>query len=247
MWIRFLLLVSAFILLHFGLVFGAEKVKLSSVEWPPYSGEKLPEGGASVKVVKAAFAAMGYEVVVEFYPWQRAVDMAKQGKTAGYFPEYYAQHIEKEFIFSERIGNSPLGFIESVKSPITWSTLNDLKGKIIGVVSGYVNTEDLDSMIASGTLTSDQSPNDETLIRKVAAGRINVAVMDRYVFEYLLANNPTLASSKGLVRFNERLLDEKGIFICFPRNPEGEKLVKIFNEGIKRIDLNSIMKQYFEK
>lgn len=222
-------------------VFGAEIIKLSSLEWPPYTGENLPEGGASLKVAKAAFAAMGYDLVVEFYPWQRAVDMAKQGQTAGYFPEYHSADIEKEFIFSSRMGDSPLGLIEPAGSKTAWSSLADLKSKTIGVVSGYVNTEEFDAMAASGSLATDQSPDDATLVRKVAAGRVDMAVMDRHVFDYLVNNDPELSSVKGAVSFNDKLLENKGLFVCFTRTQEGEKLAAIFNEGLTKIDVHMIM------
>lgn len=230
-----------------GAVFGAEKVKLSSLEWPPYTGEGLPDGGACVKVAKAAFAAMGYELVVEFYPWQRAVDMAKQGQTVGYFPEYHSADIEKDFIFSSRMGDSPLGLIEPAGAKTAWSSLTDLKSKTIGVVSGYVNTQEFDSMAASGALTTDQSPDDATLVRKVAAGRVDMAVMDRNVFDHLVANDPELGSAKGTVGFNDKLLEDKGLFVCFARTPDGEKIAAIFNEGLTKIDVDGIMKEYFSK
>lgn len=239
------IIIAAFFLLTSGAVYGAEKVKLSSLEWPPYTGEGLPEGGASIKVAKAAFAAMGYELEVEFYPWQRAVDNAKQGQTAGYFPEYHSREIEKDFIFSSRMGDSPLGLIEPAGADTAWSSLNDLKAKNIGVVSGYVNTEEFDAMATSGALTTDQSSDDATLIRKVAAGRLDLAVMDRNVFGYLMTNDPGLSSSKAAVSFNGKLLEDKGLFICFARTPEGEKLAAIFNEGLTKIDARAIMKEYF--
>lgn len=242
-----IIFIAVLFLLTSSVVFGAEKVKLSSLEWPPYTGQGLPEGGASIKVAKSAFAAMGYELEVEFYPWQRAVDMANQGRTAGYFPEYYSADIEKDFIFSARMGDSPLGLIEPAGAGTAWSSLDDLKAKTIGVVSGYVNTEEFDAMAASGALTTDESSDDTTLIRKVAAGRMDLAVMDRHVFDYLVTNDPELSSAKASVSFNGKLLEEKGLFICFARTPEGEKLAAIFNEGLTKIDANAIMKEYFSK
>ena len=93
----------------------SRSVKLTSLEWPPYTGQDLPEQGASIIIAKAAFMAMGYHLTVDFYPWQRAVYKAKEGKDyIGYFPEYYAESIESEFIFSEPMGTSPLGFAEKV-------------------------------------------------------------------------------------------------------------------------------------
>lgn len=48
---------------------------------------KAADNGASAAVVKGAYEAMGYKVVIEFLPWNRAVQMAKSDPSfAGYFP-----------------------------------------------------------------------------------------------------------------------------------------------------------------
>lgn len=48
-------------------------IRLTSLEWPPYSGKYLPEGGISIKIAKEAFLAEGYTLHVDFYPWARTV------------------------------------------------------------------------------------------------------------------------------------------------------------------------------
>ncbi len=49
--------------------FAKDKViRFSSLDWPPYSGSSLSGQGANVIGAKAAFAAMGYELEVVFYP-----------------------------------------------------------------------------------------------------------------------------------------------------------------------------------
>lgn len=72
-------------------------IRLTSLEWPPYSGEKVAEQGASVAVVRAAAAAMGYTLEVKFFPWSRAVAMAQDEKSGmhGYFPECHSEQVAK--------------------------------------------------------------------------------------------------------------------------------------------------------
>ena len=67
----------------------AADYKVTSLDWPPYTNEKLPAQGASSAVVTEAFKAAGDSVKIEFYPWSRAVMMAKTDKAyVAYFPEY---------------------------------------------------------------------------------------------------------------------------------------------------------------
>ena len=216
-------------------------VKLTSLDWPPYTGENLKGQCASAEVVKAAFQAMGYTAVVEFFPWSRAVEQARKNKAfVGYFPEYFAASVEESFIFSEKIGDSPLGFVERVSAPVAWNTLADLKGLPIGTVQDYVNTEAFDRMAAAGELRVEPVIDDLTNVRKVLAGRLRLAVIDRNVLDYLLSTVPDLAAGKTALQFNTRPLEDKEIYVCFRKGPQGEKIAGIFNAGLKMIDAEKI-------
>jgi polar amino acid transport system substrate-binding protein len=226
----------------------AQTVSLTSLEWPPYTGDALAEKGASVKIAEAAFEAAGKQLEVAFYPWVRAVETAKQDENfLGYFPEYYAKEIEADFIFSERMGDSPLGFIQQAANPVQWETLNDLKGVSIGTVQGYVNTAEFDEMAASGALNIDAATDDATNIKKVAAGRLDLAVIDKYVFEYLISTDPALGKLKDKISFNDKLLELKGLHICFRRSPEGQSMADAFNAGLAKIDYKAIEAEYMAK
>lgn len=222
-------------------------IKLTSLEWPPYSGEKVAEQGASVAVIRAAAEAMGYKLEVKFFPWNRAVAMAQDAKSGfvGYFPEYHSDQVAKDFLLSDPIGSGPLGFVESVAAPVAWSSLADLKGKSVGVVDGYVNTAEFDAMTAKGEIKAEAVTDDLTNVKKVAAGRIPLAVIDRNVLNDLLNTDASLASAKGKVQFNAKVLEDKALYIAFQRSPQGEEAARVINEGLKKIDAAAIAAKFF--
>lgn len=238
--------------LTLGLAFSAaaadKVIKLTSLEWPPYSGEKVAEQGASVAVVRAAAEAMGYKLEVKFYPWNRAVAMAQDAASGfhGYFPEYHSDDVAKTFLLSDPIGSGPLGFVENTAAPVAWSALADLKGKPIGTVDGYVNTAEFDSMTASGALKAEPVTDDLTNVRKVAAGRIPLAVIDKNVLSYMLQTDASLAALKDKLQFNAKLLEDKKLYIAFQRSPAGEEAAKVVNEGLKKIDAAAIAAKFFK-
>jgi polar amino acid transport system substrate-binding protein len=216
-------------------------VKLASLDWPPFSGETLDGQGTNTKLVKAAFKSVGYSVSVEFFPWSRTVYMARHNPAfIGYFPEYHAASVAGNFIFSESIGKSPIGFVERVSAPVVWNTLDDLRGLTIGTVQDYVNTEEFDRMAAAGELKVELAKNDLTNVRKVLGGRIPLAVIDKNVLDYLLATVPDLTAKRSALQFNKKQLEDKDLYVCFRKGQEGEKMVKIFNEGLKKIKAEKI-------
>lgn len=223
-------------------------IRLASLEWPPYAGEKVDQQGASVAVVRAAAEAMGYKLEVKFYPWTRAVAMAQDTASGvhGYFPEYESEDVRKSFVLSDPIGTGPLGFVEQTSAPVAWSSLDDLKGKPIGTVRGYVNTAEFDAKVASAELKAEPVSDDLTNIKKVGAGRIPLAVIDKNVLYYMLETDASLASLKGKVQFNAKPLEDKKLYVAFQRSPAGEEAAKVINEGLKKIDIAAVTAKFFK-
>ncbi|NVD06309.1 amino acid ABC transporter substrate-binding protein [Vibrio sp. JPW-9-11-11] len=217
----------------------AQRVYMTSLDWPPYSGEALPENGLSVAIAREAFAAMGYELVVEFKPWVRTVTTAsKREKYIGYFPEY-AFDTEK-YIFSDSIGTGPLGFVQNRNKAISWSTLADLSSYRIGVVQGYVNTRAFDQWVEQGKLDVEASENDVINIHKVAKGRLDLAVIDANVLKYLVDTDRRKSVLETRVEMNDRLLEVKQLYLAFKNSPEGNNWRRIFNQGLSQVDVNRV-------
>lgn len=221
-------------------------VYLTSLDWPPYTAANLPHG-ASEEVVRQAFAAMGYRLVTDFFPWNRAVANAKSDpKYVGYYPEYFAPEIEAEFLFSDAMGIGPLGFAEVKSAPVTWSSLDDLKNIPIGAVSGYVNTTDFDARAKAGSLLIDEAQSDTINLKKLAGGRIKLAVIDKNVMDHLLKTDPDLAKAAEILQFNGKVLEEKALYVCFRNDAKGQEMAAIFNQGLKKIDPVAIMAAYLK-
>lgn len=219
---------------------------LSSLNWPPYSQQGL-EQGASVAVAKAAFAAMGYRLVVDFYPWSRTLNLANDAhsKYAGYFPEYYAQQLTEHFIFSDPIGSGPLGFAEQHNQPHIWQNLEELSAYSIGIVHDYINTAELDGLLEKGVLHGSEVSNDKLNLLKLANGRIDLAVIDQNVMHYLQYSDPEVNAVKDKIRFNPHILENKQLYVCFKKSHA--QLAGIFNQGLKKIDAQKIQAEYLAK
>jgi len=221
-----------------------DTVTLTSLEWPPYSGQQLLEQGASCAVAKAAFAAMGYRLKIEFYPWSRAVVLAAtQANYAGYFPEYDSPSVAKRFILSDPIGTGPLALAQRRDSPISWNTIADLSHWRVGVVQDYVNNTEFDQRVADRLQPIDVAINDTLNLKKLAAGRVDLAIIDPYVFDYLAGQNSQLTS---LLEINPKIIENKQIYIAFKRSPDGVRWASIFDAGLKKINVTEIMRQYIK-
>ena len=230
--------------LLFGATVQAAEYKVTSLDWPPYSGERLVAQGFLSAVVSDAFKAAGSSVKIEFFPWNRTVDRARNSEAyVAYFPEYHSKANEAGCLYSDPVGVSPLVLVERKADPVRWESYDALKGRKIGVVRGYVNTEELDARIASKALAADFALDDARNVLKLAAGRVDVAVIDLNVFNYLAKNDSSVEAVAGQLQVNGKFLEDKKLFVCFKRSPEGEKALRAFNLGLKKIDLDPILKK----
>ncbi len=226
----------------------ADQLVITTLEWPPYTSEELPKGGATTEVVRQAFSAAGLDVDVATLPWKRAIAMAKDdAAVAAYFPGYHCRHVDG-FIASDPIGNGPLGFAENVNARIKWTSVDEIgEQKLrVGTVLGYANTDEFDEKAGTGWVRAIPAPDDLTNLRKLARQRIDLAVIDKLVLSYLLATEPTLKQDADAIAFNERPLEEKTLFLCFNDDEDGRQLRDRFNAGLAKIDPDEIVNNYFD-
>ncbi|MUM78072.1 transporter substrate-binding domain-containing protein [Pseudodesulfovibrio sp. F-1] len=228
-----------------GFALGGERVVLATLEWPPYTGESLPEGGATSEVVREAFKVMGYDLELRFFPWNRVLEEARQdSEIAGYFPEYPDNWRRDRFLKSHSVGVSPLGLASRAGVAINWQTLEDLERYTLGTVAGYANTLEFDALVAKGRLTTDSSNSDALNLRKVLAGRVDAAVVDGNVFAYLRKADPMLRAGGGELVLHDRLLGVIDLVVCFQDTEEGEELRRVFDQGLREVDQGAIYRRH---
>lgn len=221
------------------------RLHLATLDWPPYTGSALPAQGASSAVLRAALLGVDAELQLSFMPWARALaDGGPGGPLHGYFPAYRSAERDLQSLRSERIGASRVGFAHRRGERPTWRSLDDLTGMPIGVVRGFVNTEDFDRRMRDGRLRTDPATSDEVNLRKLAAGRIALAVIDEAVFHALLAPGGPLAGQAALLQFdNAQLLEEKSLHVYLQRNADGQHWLERLNRGLARIDVDAVFRR----
>lgn len=207
-------------------------VKIVSLSWPPFSGPHLPGYGSSLKIIQETFTKAGYQTQIHFYPWKRALSLFQNGHFDIIAPEYYDPLRANECIFSQSFQSSPLGFISQKNNRIDWDTLYDLRPYEIGVVNGYLNAPQFDLLVRRKFLTTSPSVDDMTNILKVGNGRIPMAVIDQNVFNYLLHHDPKGKELIDKVVFQEKIIANKSLHLCFHPNERGKSLKQVFDNAL---------------
>lgn len=218
-------------------------IKLATLDWPPYVGQEQPEYGFTAAIVIEAFQRAGYQVTVDFMPWARVVQDTQAGKYDAAFPEYYSDERAQEFLMSEPFADGPLGFYKRKADNITYTNLQDLKQYHIGVVLGYINTPEFD---AADYLQKETVNSDEQNLQKLALGRVDLIVIDKYVAQYLI--NTSMPENADQLEFMEPPLLNQPLYVIFSRQiADSVQRRQEFNAALKSMQEDGTLDKILER
>ena len=230
-------------------VFSAEKlVFVTSQWWPPY---KFVENGqiigAHVDTLREVCKRLGYEVEIQLLPWARALQYATQGydvqgkQVDGIFSFLKTEERTQSFYYPiESLGSVKSVLVAPKGSNITVSSLNDLKGKTIGVVRGYSYTPEFD--------------NDKTLAKQVAKDNTQLLNMLFKKRTDLVAGEeePLKFVAKQLGQEIETLyvLSESPYYTAFSKKALGDErkvLIEKFSQTLRQLKEEGVIQKIEEK
>lgn len=214
-------------------------VYLASLEWPPFTGQQLQHGGKTAGLVSRIFKQMGYNVVIDFLPWSRAVKLSTgpNPKYLAYFPEYPLQHDDLKL--SGCIGYSHVGLAEHKDAPLQINATTDLQHYLLGVVQDYVNTTAIDQLINDKRLNVETSLTDKQNLLRLARQRLDAAVIDYDVMQYLIATDPELAGFDSVLQFNSSEYELKTLHMAVNIHHPAASLLNEFNRQLSTLSLPS--------
>jgi polar amino acid transport system substrate-binding protein len=229
----------------------ANVIKLVSLEWPPYIGSSLTTTGMTgtnqgfvAAIVTEAFRKAGYTLVIEFKPWNRALDEATRGVYDGLFPEYYSDERKVDFLYSEEIMGGPVGYLKRKADTFTIRQSSDLANLRIGIVAGYIHLQEIET---TKGLRTEEVSDDETGIRMLLGNRLDVMEMDKYVAQYIIRDK--FASRSAELEFIEPAREILPLYIVFSKKAANyQQKAAAFNRAIAQMktdgSITRILAQY---
>lgn len=213
--------------------------------WPPYQITTNGQvSGFSTEVVQNVFERMEVATTkLESYPWKRALSILEHGHAEALFSANYTRD-RKTFAYypEENLVEAP--WVIWTKTSSSIRSLEDLKGKRIGVVLGYSYTPEFWKFIEM-YCDVEQVSTDEINMHKLEHGRL-----DATVAEY--GNGLFLKRKFGFRQIKPvRNLEIKrdGLYIIFNRELVEKAFVDRFSEELKQFKrtdtYNALYSKYF--
>ena len=226
------LLLFSCLLLGFSVNARAADVRLATLEYPPYSSEYLIERGSIVELSTRAFAATGHSVQIDFLPWARARVELRKGNYDGILLLWPEEIINEQLIASRPLLYSELGFFIRQDTPVTFTELSQLKGRKVGVARGY----DYPLAIINSGIISEEGSDDLTNLRKLAAKRFDLVLLEKQVGLHLLSREPELQKA---LAWQGQTLARIPLFVGFaPPKPAQPDWASVYAQGLSALLAN---------
>jgi len=201
-----------------------------------------PDGtGYANDVVRAAYGAMGVKVRLDVVPYARCKANVLAAKVAGCFSMSWKTGFEGRLVFSQR----PLFSVHAVLvadpgRPMGAKRPQDIQsGTVVGIVNGYEYPPAVAELVSRGVVL-EPTGSEETNLRKLAAGRIDAAVL---MVSTQPEDSPDRATLKGSKRYVPAMtLGVMGSHIGFSvQHPGGDAARRQFDEGLRRIQADGTL------
>lgn len=216
-------------------------VRLAAIEREPYSGPGLPDQGYVPELVRAAFSRSGYQVEIAFYPPGRARSLAEGGDVDGWMPVYADPALSDNFILSAPFPGDHLGLLkrkdaairlgkDAARNPV--AALEALSRYRFGTTRGTLPAPAAE---ATARLHPELVTLDVQNLDKLAYGRIDAAIIDKYVAADLMATRRPYFIGK--LEFLTPALFSSPFHLAFPlRQARHIELRQAFNDGLKALE-----------
>lgn len=189
---------------------------------------------------------VGYGLEVSFAPLVRARILSLQkNEMSGFFPVTDAK-VTSDFILSKTVYSSNWVFAERKNRTIKWNNPEDLIPYSIGNVKGYDLDELLSNVNKQQALKIDESPSDELNLLKLANSRIDLALVNATMFEFLMKSSPKLRPFEGEMQLNPKIIRLDDYGVAFKKTALGKEHMLVFNKNFSKQEFTRMVNIYFK-
>jgi polar amino acid transport system substrate-binding protein len=232
--------------------YAAQKIYLTSGEWPPYFSENLNENGFLSAVVREAFRAENIDVEYGYFPWKRAYLYAEraltiEGNTWLGSPGWlYTDQRAENFFYSDVI-LTEAEVLYSIKSnPVYWQTVEDLAGLTIGGTA-HTRYEIFEEAERRNILTIDRAGGYDILFSRLLAQRVDAIPSVKGVADFYIENQLTKEQREQIIYAPQPVGTKVYYLMLSKQKPANAQLITAFNRGLNKIKQNGVYDGLIEK
>ena len=222
-----------------------KSLMLVTSEFKPYMMNRLDAPGLFSEIVVSAYKKAGYAVKVVFLPWKRAVLSVEAGKYDGLVGANHSQKRAEFMLFSDAVIKADYAFFALRSRNITYQTLSDLSPYRVGYLRGGII---LDQFHKADWLRKEEVRDHKQALNMLRAGRIDLILSQKLLIPYHLKEQGWGNERDFIDTLSPNYGSLKAYTTVSKHHPEGSKVIKHFNEGLRAIvmsgEYQKILKKY---
>ncbi len=225
----------------------AEEIAVVMGEWPPYTSRNLTHHGVTGRIISESFALSGIKVKFQFPPWNKAYVSAETGNrdVAGVW--FHSQERQKEFYYSDAIGESSHYFFHLKGSSLNWNNVDGLQEIRVG---RKTNTVEVDEFLAGKTtkiLKVHHVDSDRQAFQLMYLKQIDIYPQDILVSYFVLQQLYTPEQIQSFT-YHPKPFKQISIHLLFLKElNSSQRLLKTFNKGLQDLKKSGKYQQYVEE
>lgn len=221
----------------------APRLRLVATEFPPYTTAALEGGGIASAITRAALERAGWVMELQYRPWVRALSELQQGAWDGVIGAWQSPERERFMAFPRPLGiTNKIGFLARAGSAIAVHDLSKLAGLKIGTVRDYANP----AAFEQAKLQRDEAVDDLSNLRKLLAGRIDLALIDKGVAFHLLQTQ--LREAATALTWLEPAVAEMPLYTALSRSKPGlQTRLAALNKGLAELQASGELARMLQR
>ena len=204
-----------------------KNLRLASTVWPPFT-DVSGKPRFALDLVEAALDRISVPSVTSFVDNAQFTSAITTGPFEGSGAAWRDAEREKTLIFSQPYLENRLIMVARRGGDVSSTTIGALKGKRLAVVEGYAYGEALETSAATLVRTKSQ----EDSLRVLLDGRVDYALMDSLVVQYIVDHYPEEARTR--LQIGTTPLVTRPLHLVVRRSrPDAESIIQKFNAQLR--------------
>lgn len=216
-----------------------DTIRLTNGEWPPFLSEHAPHYGFALHIVTEAFARVGVEVEYGFFPWKRAMKLAREGTWDGSAIWYDTEERRENFFYTDPVAPTRMVFFHLKSYEFDWDGFEDLEDVRVGGTSEYSYGTEFDAAEQAGVFRTRRTISDEVGLTNLLKGRVDVFPGELLV-TYEQIRGTFSEEDAALFTHHPKHIGREPLYLLLSRKvPGNEQMRDRFNEGLRMLKESS--------
>lgn len=208
-----------------------DKILIVTENWEPFINSNMEGQGLLPQMIHTIFNNTNFEIDIQFFPWARALNLARSGEADCLLGAFYSSEREQYLLYPHELLTQKTALFTLESNNINLSSINDITKYKVGRVRNAVTEETFDSIISNNVV---DLVNLEQCIQMLLIKRIDLIAGPEVNIQYLLNQKFTTVKDKVIKITPE--IGTQNIYCCISRKSKhANEILEVLNRKIPEL------------